>query len=158
KKQLNAIELTALPELKAKLHQKMYAELSATDRADIKESILSYHATQQDEEITYHHSMMCAAIAHPDKKIVVPLAQEPVMRSDGSTKNDCERNATKRFIADFRREHPHLKVIAVQDAIASNYPNLKQLQEANIRYIVGAKPGDHKALFAQAHRVTCQEY
>ena len=69
------------------------------------------------------------------------------MKTDGASKNDCERNASKRLYADARREHPHLKLIVVEDSLASNVPHLADLKGLDMRYIVGAKPGDHKFLF-----------
>jgi hypothetical protein len=48
-------------------------------------------------EKTYHLQMLGAAIVHPDFKEVIPLAPEFIMKQDGETKNDCERNAAKRF-------------------------------------------------------------
>ncbi len=51
----------------------------------------------------YYHQMMCGALVHPSKKIVLPLAPEPIMQQDGTDKNDCERNASKRFLEDLRR-------------------------------------------------------
>ncbi len=50
---------------------------------------------------------------------------------------------------DFRQEPPHLKVIVLEDGIASNAPHIRQLEAKNLRYILGAKPGDHKFLFEQ---------
>jgi hypothetical protein len=96
---------------------------------------------------TYYHQMLGAAIVHPSQKTVIPFAPEPIMKSDGSNKNDCEFNAIKRFIADFRREHPHLKVIATMDGLSSKAPCIKLLKENNMSFILGAKPGDHKFLF-----------
>jgi hypothetical protein len=37
-------------------------------------------------------------------------------------------------------------------------PHLTTLQELNMRYIVGVKPGDHKALFELIQRSVCNEY
>ena len=91
--------------------------------------------------------MLCGAIVHPEQKEVFPLAPEPILKTDGAKKNDCERNAAKRFVDDFRREHPHLKVIMLEDALASNAPHIKHLEDNDIRYILGAKPGDHKFMF-----------
>ena len=51
------------------------------------------------------------------------MAPEPIIKGDGMTKNDCERNASKRLLKDLRREHPHLKILIVEDALASNYPH-----------------------------------
>ena len=36
---------------------------------------------------------------------------EPIIKQDGTAKNDCERNAAKRFITKLRQDHPHLKFI-----------------------------------------------
>lgn len=98
-------------------------------------------------EITYYHHMLGAVLVHPDHKPVIPLAPEPIMKNDGATKNDCERNAAKRLLTDLRREHPHLKVLIVEDSLASNYPHLSLLDSLNMDYVIGIKPGDHKYLF-----------
>ena len=98
-------------------------------------------------DVTYYHHMLGASIVHPDEKVVIPLAPEPIVKGDGNTKNDCERNASKRLLKDFRREHPHLKAIIVEDALSSNYPHLSLLDELNLQYIIGVKPGDHEYLF-----------
>jgi hypothetical protein len=91
--------------------------------------------------------MLGAVIVHPDKNLVIPIAPEPIIKGDGDTKNDCERNAAKRLLDDFRREHPHLKTIVVEDGLGSNFPHLSLLDSLNINYIIGAKPGDHKFMF-----------
>lgn len=121
--------------------------------------ILSEHySTKNEESISYYHNMLCGAIVHPDLKTVLPFAPEPILNTDGSKKNDCEHNAMKRFLSDFRREHPHLKTIIVQDSIASNYPNLQYIQQSKMNFIVGVKPGDHKFLFETVQNTKCFEY
>ena len=67
---------------------------------------------------TYYHQMLGAAMIHPEHEEVLPLAPEPILKEDGADKNDCERNAAKRLVDDLRREHPHLKAIIVEDALA----------------------------------------
>jgi hypothetical protein len=91
--------------------------------------------------------MLGAAIVHPDEKVVIPLAPEPIVKGDGANKNDCERNAAKRMLADLRREHPHLKAIIVEDGLASNQPHLAYLDALNLQYVIGVKSGDHAYLF-----------
>ena len=97
--------------------------------------------------VSYCHQMPGAALVHPDTNTVFPLAPEMILKQDGADKNDCERNAAARFIRDFRRGHPHLKTIILQDGLASNGPHIKLLQSRNLRFIIGAKPKDHKFLF-----------
>jgi len=99
--------------------------------------------------VTYEHQMLAAVIVHPDLKEVIPLAPEPIQKQDGSTKNDCERNAARRLLQKIRREHPRLKLIVVEDGLASNGPHVRDLIEYGMHFILGVKPGDHEFLFAQ---------
>ncbi len=103
--------------------------------------------TSRNGKTTYYHQLVGAVVVHPDKKLVIPLAPEPITKQDGDTKNDCERNASKRLLEHLRREHPHLKIIIIEDSLASNAPHIKLLKSLNMRFILGAKPGDHKFLF-----------
>ena len=105
----------------------------------------------RDGTTTYQHQMFAGALMHPAVKAVFPFAPEMILRNDGASKNDCERNAAGRFFKDFRREHPHLKVIVVQDGLASNGPHIKLLRSLNLRFILGAKPGDHAFMFNWAN-------
>jgi len=101
----------------------------------------------KDNSITYYHQMLGACIVHPDQKNVIPLCPELIQNEDGDTKNDCERNASKRFIENFKREHPHLKAVILGDGLASNAPYIHLLQEYKMKYLLGAKLGDHQFLF-----------
>ena len=80
------------------------------------------------DEITYHHQMLGAVVVHPGHKQVIPLAPEPIIKQDGDNKNDCERNAGKCLLQKIRNEHPNLKLIVVEDGLASNSPHILQLK------------------------------
>jgi hypothetical protein len=67
----------------------------------------------KDGSKTYYHQMLGAVLVHPEQKVVIPLAPEPILKQDGARKNDCERNAAKRLVEAIRREHPHLKIISI---------------------------------------------
>ncbi len=77
------------------------------------------------------------------------LAVEPIVRADGDAKNDCERNATKRLLRRLRSQHPKLKILIVEDGLASNAPHVAELKAAGMSFLLGVKPGDHKHLFEQ---------
>jgi len=108
--------------------------------------------TSKNGGVTFSHHMLGAAIVHPDQKEVIPLMPEPIIKQDGETKNDCERNAAKRFLAKLRADHPHLGLIVVEDGLSSNAPHIRELQNHNIHYILGVKEGDHKFLFEQVRQ------
>lgn len=103
--------------------------------------------SETGEVTSYYLQMLGAAIVHPDYKEVIPLCPEPIRKQDGDNKNDCERNAAKRFFADLRREHPHLPLIINEDALSSNAPHIEDLEKYNLHYFLGVKEGDHKFLF-----------
>lgn len=98
---------------------------------------------------SYYHQMFGVCVVHPDKRNVIPLCPEPILNQDGNNKNDCERNACKRFLTHFRREHPHLKAILIEDGLSSTAPHIRMIEEYNLKYILVAKPGDHEFLFEQ---------
>ena len=99
--------------------------------------------------ITYYHQMLGAALIHPDFREVIPLMPEPIIKQDGTEKNDCERNAAKRFIAKLRQDHPHLKFIITEDSLSSNAPHIETLHDHGCHYILGGKEGDHAYVFKQ---------
>jgi hypothetical protein len=80
------------------------------------------HKVHRNGTCTSYHQMLGAAIVHPDQRAVIPLMPEPIVRHDGTAKNDCERNAAKRFVAKLRQDHPHLKFIITEDSLSSNAP------------------------------------
>jgi hypothetical protein len=121
------------------------------------------HRVHRNGSITYTHQMLGAAIIHPDQRAVIPLMPEPIVNRDGTDKNDCERNAAKRFVAKLRQDHPHLKFIVTEDSLSSNAPHIETLHAHRLHYILGVKAGDHPYLFQQvqaaehAGRVTSYE-
>src|SRR5882672_5716261 len=107
------------------------------------------HKVHRNGSSTYYHQMLGAAIIHPDVREVIPLMPEPIVKQDGREKNDCERNAAKRFIAKLRQDHPHLKCIITEDSLSSNAPHIETLHDHGLHYILGVKDGDHAYLFKQ---------
>jgi hypothetical protein len=87
------------------------------------------------------------SIVSPSMKQVIPLAFEPIIREDGSKKNDSERACAKRWITKFRKDHPKLRVIIVGDGLYSNGPFIRELEEENCSFILIAKEDDHKYLY-----------
>jgi hypothetical protein len=121
------------------------------------------HKVHRNGAITYSHQMLSAALIHPDMRAVIPVMPEPIGKHDGLDKNDCERNAAKRFIAKLRQTHPHLKFIITEDSLSANAPHIETLHAHGCHYILGVKEGDHAYLFQQVaaaerdRRVTAYE-
>lgn len=92
------------------------------------------------------HQIVQAAVVHPDKRQVIPLAPEEVKNTDGHEKQDCEVNAGKRLIKKMRRVHPRLPFIIVADGLYSKQPFIQDLGGEDMRFVLVAKETDHEVL------------
>jgi hypothetical protein len=107
-------------------------------------------------EVTYYHQLMGGVIIHPNLREVIPLMPEPILKQDGESKNDCERNAAKRFLAQLKQDYPDLTFTITEDALSPNAPHIRELEKHGFHYILGVKEGDHEHLFEQV-ALACQE-
>jgi hypothetical protein len=100
-------------------------------------------------EIEYSLQMLTPAIVKPGLKTVIPLMPEPITGQDGSSKQDCESNACKRFlkgICEYKMEN--LSFTLLLDSLFSKSPMIHAIRAYGYHYIANAKEGDHKFLFA----------
>lgn len=99
-------------------------------------------------EIHYYHSVITPTIVHPDNKKVIPLMQEFIDNSDGEDKQDCEINASKRWIDNFDNITDK-KLIILGDDLYSREPMVQKVLNFHYSYIFVAKPTSHKYLYQQ---------
>jgi hypothetical protein len=108
--------------------------------------------------VSYYHQLLAAAIVHPDKKTVIPFAPEAIIKENNATKNDCELNASKRLLTQIKKEHPFLKILAVNDALYANAPYINLLESLGYMFIIRVKEGGHEHLFSQIqHKIKKNE-
>ena len=107
----------------------------------------------QNGTCTYHHNMLCAVLVHPERREVFTLNTEPIIRQDGTLKEDCERNAAKRLQKNMKLDYgayqQDYKFLFVEDALYANAPHIKELLGNGFNYLLNVKPDSHKTLFAQ---------
>lgn len=96
----------------------------------------------------YYHQLLVGAIVSPNQTTVLPIDFEPIIRSDGDTKDCSERNAAKRLIPSIARQYAKRKLIVVEDALACNGPHVKLLREHSMDFVIGCKSKSSVALFA----------
>jgi len=100
-------------------------------------------------EVTYYHQMVGGVIIHPNCREVIALMPEPIVKQDGEKKNDCERNATKRFLARLKQDYPDVVFTITEDALSPNAPHIREIKKHGYHFILGVKEGDHEYLFEQ---------
>ncbi len=69
---------------------------------------------------------------------MLPLDFEPITKSDGDTKNDCERNAAKRLLLSIHQLYPR-PFIVLEDALGANGPHIQALIDYGMDFIVNIK-------------------
>lgn len=104
----------------------------------------------QDGSTSNYHSMLSAAIVHPEQEEVFVLDNEPIVRQDGCQKNDCERNACKRLLEHFNKFYSKEYMTLVLDALYACGPIIHQITANNRwKYIINIKAkGNEKLLNA----------
>src|SRR2546428_10829658 len=95
----------------------------------------------KDRTTTYYHNALCAIIVKPGEREVFPVALEAITCQDGCAKNDCELAAVKRLIPQLRTALPESKLAVIEDALYANGPHIRDLQAADIRFIIRIKEG-----------------
>lgn len=103
--------------------------------------------------VTYYHQALSGVLIHPQQKAVIPLAPEAITKQDDAHKNDCERNAGRRFLERLRREHPHLILIVTEDGLSANAPHIELLKPCRPSRSSNRSVGPKAALTIPPRRV-----
>jgi len=101
---------------------------------------------KRGDVLQFSHQIVQAALVHPKISQVIPLCPESVRNADGTVKQDCETNGAKRLLAKLKKVHPKLPFIIVADSLYSKQPMIEGIVSRDMRYVLTAKPEDHKFL------------
>ena len=108
-------------------------------------------------DITYYHQMLGVVAIKYNQKEVFPLCPEPISKIDGETKNDCEQNAMRRVLKDFKEEHPHLETIFTEDALGAKGPYLKRIKDIGSHFVVNVNRNGNPSLFKWIKGICLEE-
>jgi len=94
-----------------------------------------------------YHAMLAATVVAPGHAMALPLMPEFIARQDGAEKQDCERNAAKRWLAAHGGRLTHLRPIYLGDDLFACQPVAEAIRAAGGDFLLTAKPSSHKALY-----------
>lgn len=103
-------------------------------------------ANHQNGRIAYSHKMLAVNIVHPSKNIILPLYPEFIVPQDGNQKQDCEREAAKRWITRFRKIHHLVNATILTDALHCTQPYFEEAFKNKLNVIAVCKEGSNKFL------------
>lgn len=111
---------------------------------------------RRDGTVDYYHSMLCATVVAPGVAQAVHLMPEFIETLDGSDKQDCERNAAKRWLASEKSAAiESFRPVFLGDALFACQPiaqAVKAIEGADFIFVV--KSEYHKALFDSVENAT----
>jgi len=105
------------------------------------------------ETIQYFHSAVTPIISHPNKSKVYSLFPEVITNKDGNGKQDCEINATKRWLKKDHLIAKNHKLCILGDDLYAKTSLIKEIRLKKYNYIFVCKKSSHKKLYEIAQMI-----
>lgn len=97
----------------------------------------------------YAHTAITPVLVAPGESHVISLEPEFIQPQDGAEKQDCERNAGKRWLARNASRLAHHAVTLLGDDLYCNQPFCEQVVAQGLNFIFTCKPDSHRALYEE---------
>lgn len=107
--------------------------------------------------IESYHSMLAATLVAPGHNMAVPLMPEFIVKPDGAEKQDCERNAAKRWLEAHGERMKELRPVYLGDDLFACQPICDAVLERDGDFLFTAKLDSHKALYDFMNGATLDE-
>jgi len=98
-------------------------------------------------KIEHYHAMLAAMIVAPGHYMVLPLMPEFITPQDGAEKQDCERNAAKRWLSAHHARIANLRPVYLGDDLFSCQPLAEAVLATGADFLFVAKKDSHKTLY-----------
>jgi hypothetical protein len=95
----------------------------------------------------HYHTMLSATVVAPGNNRVVPLMPEFISPQDGHEKQDCEREAVKRWYQKHAAKLRDLRPVYMGDDLFACQPIAQMIVEGGDDFIFTCKEPSHKALY-----------
>jgi len=108
-------------------------------------------------KIESYHSMLAATLVAPGHNMALPLMPEFIVKPDGAEKQDCERNAAKRWLTAHAERMAPLRPIYLGDDLFACQPIAEAVLSSGGDFLFTAKPESPKTLYDFMDRATLDE-
>jgi hypothetical protein len=98
-------------------------------------------------KVESYHAMLAATVVAPGHAKIVPLMPEFIAPQDGAEKQDCERNAVKRWFDKHHARLAPLRPISLGDDLFACQPIAAMVKDNGGDFIFTAKESSHTALY-----------
>lgn len=109
---------------------------------------------KRDGYTRFLHGMITPTVVMPGKNKVVSLPPEFITPQDGVSKQDCEQNASKRWIKMFGKKYALHNVTILGDDLYCHEPMAQLFLEHGLNFILVCKPESHKTVYEWIKGIT----
>ncbi len=113
---------------------------------------------RSDGGTEYFHAFLGASIVAPGHQHVLPLPPEFIAPQDGAEKQDCERNAAKRWLARHGASLAHARPVFLGDDLFACQPIADAIQAAGGNFILTCKPSSHRTITEYLYGARLEEH
>ncbi len=113
---------------------------------------------RSDGGTEYFHAFLGASIVAPGHQHVLPLAPEFIAPQDGAEKQDCERNAAKRWLARHGTSLGRLRPVFLGDDLFACQPIAEAIQAEGGNFILTCKPSSHRTITEYLYGAKLEEH
>jgi hypothetical protein len=101
---------------------------------------------RSDGGVEHFHAFLGASLVAPGHKKVLPLPPEFIAPQDGAEKQDCERNAAKRWLARHSPAMARYRPIYLGDDLFACPPIVAAIRQGGGSFILTCKPASHPTI------------
>ena len=103
--------------------------------------------THNNGKVSYAHTVVTPVLVKPGCDKVMPLAPEFIRPQDGHEKQDCEINASLRWLESRGSQYAALGTTVLGDDLYCHEPFCRALLAKGLEFILVCKPDSHKTLY-----------
>jgi len=108
-------------------------------------------------KVESYHAMLAATLVAPGHAMTLPLMPEFIAPQDGAEKQDCERNAARRWLAAHGGRLKALRPVYLGDDLFACQPIAEAITGVGGDFLLTAKPSSHKTLYDFMRGITLDE-
>lgn len=105
------------------------------------------HRELSNGKTNYYHSLITPVIVQADNEHVISLEPEFIVPQDGHEKQDCEIEASKRWLGEHGKYYAKRNVTLLGDDLYSRQPFCQAVKDTKMHFILVCKEDSHSQLY-----------
>jgi hypothetical protein len=114
------------------------------------------HRKRKNGKVQHYHTAILPVMVAPNNRHVLALPPEFITPQDGHNKQDSERAASKRWVAQHAVHYQTHHAILLGDDLYANQPLCEDILENGLHFLFVCKPTSHQTLYQALENAEAQ--